>query len=160
LTSDNRASSRFVWPPTIYGLAAIVSALLTWLVPARFLAAPIAGAAWVVGIAVIVAALLIVLAAGRLFKRAATPVAPTKPSTALVTGGIYRWVRNPMYVGLSLILLGIGIATGSVWFLIALPIAVLAVTKLAIEPEERYLAEKFGAAYLEYKSRVRRWGAI
>ncbi len=84
-------------------------------------------------------------------------MAPTKPSTALVTNGIYRWTRNPMYLGLSLILLGIGFATGSLWFLMGLPMAILAVTKLAIEREERYLAEKFGAAYLDYKSRVRRW---
>ena len=81
----------------------------------------------------------------------------TKPSTALVTDGIYRWTRNPMYVGLSLILVGIGLATGSVWFLVALPFAVFAVTKLAIEREELYLADKFGAAYHDYKARVRRW---
>ena len=128
--------------------------------PVRFLAAPTSGAARAVGIAVIVAALLIVLAPGRLFKRAGTPVAPTKPSTALITDGGYRWIRNPMYLGLSLMFLRIGIAMGSLWFLIALPIAVFAVTKLAIEPEEQYLAEKFGAAYLEYKSHVRRWGVI
>jgi len=84
-------------------------------------------------------------------------VAPTKASTALVTDGIYSWTRNPMYLGLSLILVGIGLATGSAWFLVALPIAVFAVTKLAIEPEEVYLANKFGAAYEAYKSRVRRW---
>jgi hypothetical protein len=52
---------------------------------------------------------------------------------------------------------GIGLAAGSVWFLIALPVAILAVTKLAIEREERYLAELFGAAYLDYKGHVRRW---
>ena len=87
-------------------------------------------------------------------------MAPSKPSTALITGGIYRWIRNPMYLGLSLMLLGVGVALGSLWFFVALPIAIFAVTKLAIEPEERYLEEKFGTAYLEYKSRVRRWGAI
>jgi len=160
LTSDNRASSRFVWPPTIYGLATGISAALTWLMPVRFLAAPTARVALFVGIAIILAGLLIVLAAGRLFKRAGTPVAPTKPSMALVTDGIYGSIRNPMYLSLTLVLLGIGIATVSIWFLIALPIAVFAVTKLAIEPEERYLTEKFGAAYLEYKTRVRRWGMI
>lgn len=160
MTADNHASSRFVWPPTIYGLAAAISALLSWLIPARFLAATASGAATIAGIVVIVTGVLIVAAAGRLFKRAGTPVAPIKPSTALITGGIYRWIRNPMYLGLSLMLLGIGLALGSPWFLVALPIATFAVTKLAIEPEERYLAEKFGTAYLEYKSRVRRWGAI
>jgi len=84
-------------------------------------------------------------------------MAPTKPSSALVTSGIYRWTRNPMYLGMSLILGGIGLAAGSLWFLIALPIAMIAVTKLAIEREERYLAQLFGQPYLDYKARVRRW---
>ncbi len=160
MTVDNHASSRFVWPPTIYGLAAVISALLSWLIPARLLAVTAFGAATIAGTVVIVAGVIIVASAGRLFKRASTPVAPTKPTTALITGGIYRWTRNPMYLGLSLMLFGIGVALDSLWFLVALPIAIFAVTKLAIEPEERYLAEKFGNAYLEYKSRVRRWGAI
>lgn len=62
-----------------------------------------------------------------------------------------------MYLGMSLVLGGIGLATGSLWFLMALPVAIIAVTKLAIEREERYLAEVFGAPYLDYKTRVRRW---
>jgi protein-S-isoprenylcysteine O-methyltransferase Ste14 len=62
-----------------------------------------------------------------------------------------------MYLGLTVILLGIGLATGSIWFFIGMAIAMFAVTKLAIEKEEIYLADKFGAAYLDYKSRVRRW---
>ena len=160
MTADNHASSRFGWPPMIYGFAAVISALLSWLIPVRFLAVTTSGTATIAGIVVIVAGVLTVAAAGRLFQRACTPVAPTKPSTALITGGIYRWIRNPMYLGLSLILLGVGVALGSLWFLVALPIAIFAVTKLAIEPEERYLAEKFGTVYLEYKSRVRRWGAL
>jgi protein-S-isoprenylcysteine O-methyltransferase Ste14 len=84
-------------------------------------------------------------------------VPPTKPSTALVTDGIYRRTRNPMYLGLSLILFGIAFAADSLWFLIVLTIAIFAVTKLAIEPEERYLADLFGTPYRDYKSRVRRW---
>jgi len=109
------------------------------------------------GFVIIIGGLLLILAAARLFRRAGTAVEPTKPSTALVTDGIYARTRNPMYLGLSVILVGFGLATGSAWFLISLSIAVLAVTKLAIEREERYLAEKFGAEYLAYKSRVGRW---
>jgi protein-S-isoprenylcysteine O-methyltransferase Ste14 len=56
-----------------------------------------------------------------------------------------------------LILLGIALATGSLWFFIGLAVAIFAVTKLAIEKEEVYLADKFGTSYLDYKARVRRW---
>ena len=67
MTVDNHASSRFVWPPTIYGVAAVISALLSWLIPSRFLAVTTFGAATIAGIVVIVAGVLGVAAAGRLF---------------------------------------------------------------------------------------------
>lgn len=154
---EAQASSKFPWPPVIYAAATLVSALLAWLAPLSI--------GWqaggfpmkFLGIAAIVFGIAIALGALRLFVRAGTPVAPIRPSTALVTDGIYRWTRNPMYLGLSLVLLGIGIATGSLWFFIGLALAIWAVTKLAIEREEAYLAQKFGARYLDYKSRVRRW---
>jgi protein-S-isoprenylcysteine O-methyltransferase Ste14 len=152
-----RASSRFLWPPTIYGIATVVSALLAWLVRLPFVPEAVGSIARDLGFVVIICGALLVVLAGSLFRRAGTPIEPTKPSTALVTSGIYRWSRNPMYLGLSAILLGIGLVTGSLWFVVALPVAIFAVTKLAIEPEERYLAELFGNAYLDYKSRVRRW---
>jgi protein-S-isoprenylcysteine O-methyltransferase Ste14 len=157
VVTENGASSRFVWPPAIYGAATLVAALLAWRVPLDFVPDPLRLFARIIGIGLIICGLALDLAAARIFKRAGTPVAPTKSSTAVVTDGIYSWTRNPMYLGLSLILFGIGLATGSVWFLVALPIAVFAVTKLAIEREEVYLANKFGAAYEAYRSRVRRW---
>lgn len=151
------ASSKFVWPPVIYAVATIAGALLAWLVPLTLLPAGGEGPRHLVGIVIVIAGALVVFSATRLFRRAGTPVAPIKPTSALVTEGIYRWTRNPMYLGLSLILLGLAVATGSLWFLLALAVAVYSVTKLAIEKEELYLARKFGAAYLDYKSRVRRW---
>jgi protein-S-isoprenylcysteine O-methyltransferase Ste14 len=154
---DRGASSRFVWPPAIYGSALAASALLTWFWPLPELPGAGTVALRLLGLATVVLGLGFVLAAGRLFKRAGTPVAPIRPTTALVTGGVYGWTRNPMYLGLSLILLGLTLASGSAWFLLGLGLAVLAVTKLAIEKEETYLAGKFGRSYLDYKARVRRW---
>jgi protein-S-isoprenylcysteine O-methyltransferase Ste14 len=154
---SGKASSRFVWPPAIYATATLIAGLLTWLSPMTFLPAADRLLALGFGIAAIVSGAGLIFAAGRGFRRAGTPVAPTRPSTAVVTSGIYRWTRNPMYLGMSLVLGGIGLATGSLWFLMALPVAIIAVTKLAIEREERYLAEVFGAPYLDYKTRVRRW---
>ena len=154
---EAQASSNFIWPPVIYAAAALLSTLLAFLVPLSIGWQAGGIAMKLLGIAVIVFGIAIALGAKRLFNRAGTPVAPIRPSTALVTDGIYRWTRNPMYLGLSLILLGIGVATGSLWFFIGLALAIWAVTKLAIEREEAYLAQKFGDTYLDYKSRVRRW---
>lgn len=152
------ASSTFIWPPVIYAAAAILAALLAWFAPWPILPNGFAG--WLIrGFGVLLAALGAItgLSAEHRFKRAGTPVPPTRPTTALVTDGVYARTRNPMYLALTLILAGLGFAFGSLWFLLATPVAMFAVTKLAIEREERYLAEKFGEPYLSYRARVRRW---
>ncbi len=156
--NDRRdASSPFIWPPAIYGGAALVAAALTWLAPLDILT-PAEALPWrLAGVAVFAVGVGVALLAGRRFKAVGTPIKPTEPTTALVEEGIYRYTRNPMYLGMTLMLLGLAAGLRSAWFLIALPIAVLAVTKLAIEREERYLETKFGEAYRAYKSRVRRW---
>jgi len=93
------------------------------------------------------------------FKRARTTINPFKPqnSTALVTSGIYRFTRNPMYVGLTLVVLGWAAFLGSVGALLGPAVFVLYIDRFQIAPEERILGAKFGAAYTEYRSRVRRW---
>jgi len=101
----------------------------------------------------------IALAGDLEFKRARTTINPLKPekATALVTSGIYRVTRNPMYVGLTLVVLGWAAFLCSAWAL-AGPVAfVLYISRFQIAPEERILSAKFGAAYAEYTSRTRRW---
>ncbi|MBK9082819.1 MAG: isoprenylcysteine carboxylmethyltransferase family protein [Rhizobiales bacterium] len=149
------ASSRFLWPPTIFGGAALAGLALTRLAP---LALPGAGAlmAWT-GYGLIALGCAVALAAEFVFWRAGTNTLPTRPTTTIVATGIYRVTRNPMYLGMTLALVGMGPALGSAWFVLAAPVCVYAVTKLAIEREEAYLAAKFGASYLAYKARVRRW---
>lgn len=101
----------------------------------------------------------IALAANLEFKRARTTINPFKPedSSALVTSGIYRFTRNPMYVGLTLVVLGWAAFLCSVWALLGPVALVLYLSRFQIAPEERVLAAKFGAAYAEYTARVRRW---
>jgi protein-S-isoprenylcysteine O-methyltransferase Ste14 len=91
------------------------------------------------------------------FTRAGTPVVPFERSTALVTGGSYRFTRNPMYLGMVLMLSGIAslLGTLSPW-LVILPFAWI-IQKNFIEGEERFLEELFGEDYRAYKARVRRW---
>jgi protein-S-isoprenylcysteine O-methyltransferase Ste14 len=144
-------------PPPI---VAIVSALAMWIIClftptiavdalARIL---VAGTIAAVGLGSAVAGAMA-------FRRAETTLDPMKPERAssLVTRGIYRVTRNPMYVGLLFLQLAWAIFLAAPWALI-MPLAfVIYIKRFQIMPEERALASLFGAAYADYKARVRRW---
>lgn len=144
-------------PPPV--VAAIV-ALAMWLV------APF-GPAWAAGpgLKTAVVALLVVaglafdlmgLLAFRAAKTTVNPLAPEKAS-ALVTGGIYRITRNPMYVGMSLLLLAWAAHLSALLAFAGPFVFVLYITRFQIQPEERVLIKRFGEAYTDYAARVRRW---
>lgn len=105
------------------------------------------------------AGVAIALAGVITFRRASTTVHPRKPqeTSALVTSGVYRVSRNPMYVGLLLILVGWAVFLSSGWALVGPLAFVLYISRFQILPEERVLSAKFGEAYAAYKSKVRRW---
>ncbi|MDP6404052.1 MAG: isoprenylcysteine carboxylmethyltransferase family protein [Alphaproteobacteria bacterium] len=108
-------------------------------------------------LALLAMGLLIVVLALPKFRRAATPVRPDRPSTALISGGPYRFSRNPLYVALTLAYLGLAVALDSLWVL-ALLVPVLATMQVGVVArEERYLEAKFGDEYRAYKQTVRRW---
>ena len=94
-----------------------------------------------------------------LFRRARTTVNPMKPekTVSLVTGGIYRLTRNPMYLGLLLVLIAFTVYLSSVWLLVGPVIFVLYMNRFQVAPEERVLSRMFGESYTTYQSRVRRW---
>lgn len=93
------------------------------------------------------------------FLRAKTTVNPTKPenTSSLVTAGIYRATRNPMYLGLLLVLVAWAAFLSSAWALLGPVAFVLFINRFQIAPEERVMAAMFGANYAEYAARVRRW---
>lgn len=93
------------------------------------------------------------------FGRAGTTVNPLAPerASALVTGGIYRYTRNPMYLGFLLVLLGWAAWLGNPWTLIGPVVFVLYMNRFQIGPEERALAALFGEEYPAYRAAVRRW---
>ena len=92
-----------------------------------------------------------------LFRRARTAVQPWKPSTALVVDGVYRLSRNPIYLGFAIIYLGLATGFDSPLAIILFIPCLLVVDRFVIQREERYLAARFGAAYADYRRRVRRW---
>jgi protein-S-isoprenylcysteine O-methyltransferase Ste14 len=100
---------------------------------------------------------VVVAAAVLRFLRAGTNIPVNRPTIALVTDGLYRFSRNPIYVALTTSYLGIAIAADSLWTA-ALVVPVLVVMRVGvIAREEAYLARKFPDAYPAYKARVRRW---
>jgi protein-S-isoprenylcysteine O-methyltransferase Ste14 len=109
------------------------------------------------GLVLIFGAIALAAFAVREMHRANTAVDIRKPATAIVTSGVFKLSRNPIYLGMVLLCLGIALAINSLWiFASAAPLA-LVLQKGVIEREEAYLAQKFGAAYLQYKASVRRW---
>ncbi|BDX01550.1 hypothetical protein MACH16_02980 [Marinomonas pontica] len=93
------------------------------------------------------------------FRMAGTTVDPRVPdqSSNLVVSGIYRYSRNPMYLGFLLALCGWCVFLGSLVSVLFLPVFILYMNCFQIVPEERFMQEKFGASYRQYRSQVRRW---
>ena len=92
-----------------------------------------------------------------LFTRTGQSPAPWKPSPELILKGPYRFTRNPMYLGITLFELGLGLAVNNLWISLFAAPALLTVHFIAVLPEERYLSEKFGESYKAYLAQVRRY---
>jgi len=158
--SETRDNAGVIAPPPLLALAAIVLGLaLDWLLPAYVLTVLLTRPERIV-IAVILlgagAALGIPALFG--FRTAGTHVEPWKPATALVTDGIFGWLRNPMYVGLTLFLIALALALASDWMLVMTIVFALTIHFGVVKREERYLEAKFGEAYRQYMARVPRYG--
>ena len=145
---------RIIYPPVwlVLGLVAIFT-LNEMSVGPRFTS--LAGQ-WLGGGIILVGLALLVMAGG-LFKQADTDLVPFKNVTALVTGGIYRYTRNPMYLGMALILLGTAITVGAVYTLLVPPLFMAIIEYRFIRPEEDMLRELFPEEFPDYCRRVRRW---
>jgi protein-S-isoprenylcysteine O-methyltransferase Ste14 len=105
----------------------------------------------------VLVSLPLALATFRVLSRAHTPVDPLKPTTALVTEGPFRYSRNPIYVALTLLYVGVALLV-NVWWILLLVVPVLLVIRYGvIAREEAYLTRKFGEAYRQYTAQVRRW---
>lgn len=110
-----------------------------------------------IGFALVVVGFLCGVAAFVEFKRARTTIDPHGSVTSIISSGVYRFTRNPIYLGFALMLIGLPLNSGSYWGLILAPVLILSFNNLVIQHEEAYLEKKFGDVYTSYKSRVRRW---
>ncbi len=143
-------------PPLVMLLCGVLGYALACAWPWPALPVPVPG--WA-AVAVMLAGLMLNLLPKLAFRRARTTVNPLRPAaaTALVTGGIYRHTRNPMYLGQALVLLGGMLWLGSAAALLVVPLFVGWITRFQILPEERVLSARFGADYAAFRRDVRRW---
>ncbi len=112
-----------------------------------------------VAVAFVVAGFAVALAGGFVFRRAKTTANPLQPDMAssLVVAGVYRYTRNPMYLGFVLALIGWTVFLAAPLALLGPALFVVFMTRFQIVPEERALARKFGTEFAVYRQRVRRW---
>jgi protein-S-isoprenylcysteine O-methyltransferase Ste14 len=152
MTSD---SAGVIAPPPLVYLAGLALGFgLEALLPGASLPAVVE---WGVGGLLIVAGVTLLLSFNTAFSRRGTAVEPWKPTTAIVTTGPYRLTRNPAYLGMALLYVGIALMSEALWVLVPLPVVLVAIDRGVIALEERYLERKFGREYLDYRARVRRW---
>ena len=107
--------------------------------------------------ALVIGGLLLDGIAAGTFRRLGTPPEPWKPTTALATDGLYRFSRNPIYVGFGITYAGFALAMDSPVALALLAPCLIVVDRFVIQREEAYLTAKFGAPYQAYQGKVRRW---
>ncbi|MBA2605428.1 MAG: isoprenylcysteine carboxylmethyltransferase family protein [Acidobacteria bacterium] len=141
-------------PPLIFLSGLLVGGLISGFFPVEILPRTLAVIA---GISLAVAGLTIILTAIVQMRRAKTNVEPWKPTTAILDEGLYAVSRNPIYLAMALIYLGIAFLFNSFWFLPPLVLVLPAIHFGVILREEKYLERKFGDEYLKYKTSVRRW---
>ena len=157
MTAGDRDGASVRIPPPVVYLAAVIAGGLVdrylFSVPldlpagVRFGAAAVATA---IGIGAMAAAI-------GLFKRTGQDPKPWESTPEIISTGVYRFTRNPMYVGMALLQAGIGLALASPWIIALVPVVLAVVYATAVRHEEAYLEEKFGTTYLSYKKSVRRW---
>jgi protein-S-isoprenylcysteine O-methyltransferase Ste14 len=143
-------------PPPLIFLSAIGVGVTVQHFEPISLGMPTAARAFV-GTAIAVLGFACIVWAFRLFKRSGQDPAPWKPSPSLVGAGPYRFSRNPMYVGMTSVVVGLGLALGNLWMIGLGATALVVVHAIAVLPEERYLEEKFGDDYARFRSSVRRY---
>jgi len=143
-----------IYPPHIFALSLIAIGLLAWFLP---VAPIVSGPFRMLGIIPVITGLIIAIWPSILYKRRKNPILPDATPQVLILDGPFRFTRNPMYLGMVLVLLGVAIMSGSVTPYLVLPVFVLVITRRYIRMEEANLTRQFGDDYLAYTKRVRRW---
>lgn len=151
-TVDNPGVIAF--PPALFAGTLALGLLLHFIFPINLLPRSLSIAS---GVVLLVGAALISISAFRAMHRAQTAVNPSRPTTAIVSSGAFSFSRNPLYLSLTMLYVGIALLFNALWALLLLLPLIVVVQNGVIKREEHYLEQKFGDEYLRYKASVRRW---
>ncbi len=155
MTSETHIGPGIRLPPPVIYLAALLTGIV---LNSLWAMSPLPGSwRYIVGSLLIAVNVLIMPPVLRRFHRAGTTFDPRKAASVLITDGPYRFSRNPSYVSLTLLYLGVGIILNNGWILLLVVPVLLVMDLWVVRKEERYLETKFGEDYLRYKAAVRRW---
>jgi protein-S-isoprenylcysteine O-methyltransferase Ste14 len=148
-----------VFPPIIPLTTLAIACLLQWLVPLGWIAGLEPSVRIGIGAIIALAGLVTTSAGRRALIKGGTNVNPSLPTTRLITDGVFGHTRNPLYVGISVALCGIGLVFDLDWVLLLIVPSCVLLHSAVVVREERYLERKFGDAYRRYKARVPRYFA-
>lgn len=154
---SDTTSRRLPIPPLVYLAALALAFGLQAVYPLPWFGQPLSDILFAFGLLSLAAAAALAFTAVRALRRARTTLHPGGTPDHLVTGGPYAVTRNPIYLALTLLVIGLGLALGHTWFLPIAVAAAFATRKIAIDGEEKVLAERFGKRYRDYAKKVRRW---
>lgn len=160
MTTEKGSGPGVYFPPPFIFVGGI---LLAWLLEARVYKLPVIPDSVSpivyrsIGYLVMLAGIAMAAWGMVTFKRAHTAIIPHKPASSLVDTGPYKFTRNPMYTGMTLLYLGVAVHLNSGWAFLLLPIVLFLLHRFVIRREERYLSAAFGEAYDAYRARVKRW---
>jgi protein-S-isoprenylcysteine O-methyltransferase Ste14 len=158
MSDDKDVPGVLVFPPLLLLAVLVVGILLDWLVPLNFLSPIPVPVRLTLGPLLFLLGLVSAIFGKRAFDRIGTNVRPTQPALRLADQGIFAHLRNPMYVGMGLAVIGVVIAFAFEWTLFALIVGALVMHFGVVLREERYLERKFGDDYRRYKQSVPRYG--
>lgn len=155
--SDPKGPEVLVHPPLVSVVAPALAIVLEWLVPLSVL--PPMGTWYLLlaGLVLSGVAGWLAISGERAFRKAGTNVDPREPALVLVRQGPYRFSRNPMYLGMVVLQVGLALTFSLDWALIGAPLVWALLHFGVVLREEAYLSDRFGAAYSDYLSQSRRW---
>jgi protein-S-isoprenylcysteine O-methyltransferase Ste14 len=157
MSAAGHIGTRIPCPPLLYLAAIAAGVLLHEVYPLPWIGQPLSDILFAFGLLVLAGGVALFAAAIAAMRRAKTAIDPRKAPDHLVTGGPFAISRNPIYLADTLIVIGLGLLFQVAWLVVAALVATLLTTRLAIVPEEKVLAERFGKRYRDYARRIRRW---
>ena len=152
---EDASGDRVFVPPPLFPIVFILLGVLL----ERFwpLAIPEGPLVYWLGRGLVLGGLAVLISIGIRFRRAATDIRPNKPTSTILTDGLFGFSRNPIYLSFLVVQLAVALILNSYWIMITMPLTLAGLDLYVIRREEKYLSRKFGQEYEDYRASVRRW---